>query len=151
MKDSPEAVARQLLEVVPFAMRLIRGEMRRRRGADLTVVQFRSLMFLQRNPGTALRRVAEHLGLTPPTVSKMISRLAERGFVDRPDSVSDRRRVELRLTARGNALVERVRGETVVRFAEKFERLPPAEREKLTSALELLRKELQEHEEEPVA
>jgi DNA-binding MarR family transcriptional regulator len=139
MKDSPEAVARELLDFVPFAMRLIRTEMRCRRGSDLTVTQFRSLVFLQRNSGAALRQVAEHLGLTPPTVSNMIHRLVERGLIERPDSAADRRRVELRLTARGNALVERVRGETVVRFAERFGNLPPAEREKLISALDLLR------------
>ncbi len=142
MRESAEAVAREILDVVPFAMRLIREEMRSRRGADLTIPQFRSLIFLQRAPGAALHQVAEHLGLTPPTVSKMINSLVERGLIERPDSAADRRRVELRLTARGTTLIDRVRGETVSKFAERFETLPPAEREKMISALETLRKAL---------
>jgi DNA-binding MarR family transcriptional regulator len=143
MKESAEAVAREVLDVVPFVMRLIRTEMRRHRGADLTLPQFRTLLFLQRNTGAALHQVAEHLGLTPPTVSKMISGLVTRGLIERPDSAVDRRRVELRLTARGNALIDRVRGETVAKFAERLETLPLAEREKLISALESMRKTLQ--------
>jgi DNA-binding MarR family transcriptional regulator len=150
MKDTPEAVARAVLDAVPFAMRLIREEMRRRRGADLSVPQFRSLLFLQRTPGAALRRVAEHLGLTPPTVSIMIHGLVERGLVERPDSAADRRRAELRLTARGDALIDRVRAETVAKFAQRFEKIPPAEREKMISALELLRDVMQSDNSKPV-
>ena len=143
MKESAEAVAREILDVVPYAMRVIREEMRRHRGSDLSVPQFRSLLFLQRNPGAALHQVAEHLGLTPPTVSKMVFGLVSRGLVERPDSAVDRRRVELRITARGTALLDRVRGETVAKFAERLESLPMAEREKLLSGLGSLRKALQ--------
>jgi DNA-binding MarR family transcriptional regulator len=151
MKDTAEAAAREVIDVVPFAMRLIREEMRGRRGGDLTIPQFRSLLFLQRSPGAALRQVAQHLGLTPPTVSKMIHGLVARGLVERPDSEADRRRVELRLSARGNALIERVRSETVARFAGRLENLPPADREKLISALESLRRTLSEEGLKPVA
>ena len=143
MKETSETLAREILEVVPFTMRLIREEMRRHRGTDLTIPQFRTLLFLQRNPGVALHQVAQHLGLTPPTVSKMVSRLLSRGMIERPVSTSDRRRVELRLTARGNALIDRVRGETVTKFAERLEKLAPVEREMMISALGLLRMVLQ--------
>jgi DNA-binding MarR family transcriptional regulator len=142
MSESPEALARAVVDVVPLAMRVIRGEMRGRRGADLTVPQFRTLLFLQRRPGVALRALAEHLGLTPPTVSKMISGLGRRGLVERPDSAADRRRIELRLTPRGAALVDRVRGETVAKIAERLGRLSAPERETVLSALELLRRSL---------
>jgi len=123
-------------------MRVIREEMRSRRGADLSIPQFRTLLFLQRNPGAALGTVAHHLGSTPPTVSKMIFSLGERGLIDHPDSSADRRRVELRLTPRGAALVDRVRGETVAKFAERLENIPATERENILSAFESLRKTL---------
>jgi DNA-binding MarR family transcriptional regulator len=143
MPKTAEALAREILDTVPFVMRIIRSEMRSRRSSDLSIPQFRSLLFLQRNPGVALRELADHLGLTPPTVSKMVFSLVSRGLVERPDSSADRRRVELRLTARGVSLVDRVRGETVAKFAERLEKLPPDERERILSALESLRKELQ--------
>ncbi len=144
MRDTAEALARELLDVVPFVMRRIREEMRRHRGADLSIPQFRTLLFLQRNPGAALRDVADHLGLTPPTVSKMTAGLFSRGLIERPDSTVDRRRVELRLTARGNTLIDRVRGETVAKFAQQLDKLSPVEREKMISSLESLRMVLQE-------
>ncbi len=131
-------------------MRRIREEMRARRGADLTIPQFRTLLFLQRHPGSALRDVAEHLGLTPPTVSKMAAGLVSRGLIERPDSTEDRRKVELRLTARGNTLIDRVRGETVAKFAGALEKLAPAERDKLISSLESLRMALQMDDKTPV-
>ena len=130
-------------------MRLIRKEMRRHRGADLTIPQFRSLLFLQRHPGAALIQVAEHLGLTPPTVSKMINGLVTRGLVERPDSTVDRRRAEMRLTARGNTLIDRVRGETIAQFAKRFEKLPPIERDKVLSGLSALLKALEADEKKP--
>ncbi len=150
MKESAEALAREVVDVVPFAMRLIREEMRRHRGADLTIPQFRTLIFLQRSPGAALHQVAEHLGLTPPTVSKMINGLVKRNLMERPDSTADRRRVELRLTPRGIALIDRVRGETVAKFAERLENLSQAEREKMISSLESLRMVLQSGGKKPV-
>ncbi len=149
MRDSAEALAREVLDVIPFAMRRIREEMRARRGADLSIPQFRSLLFLQRHPGAALRDVADHLGLTPPTVSKMTAGLVSRGLIERPDSTVDRRKVELRLTARGNTLFDRVRGETVAKFVEQLEKLPSAEREKMISSLESLRMALQAVEKTP--
>ncbi|MBN1440141.1 MAG: winged helix-turn-helix transcriptional regulator [Anaerolineales bacterium] len=149
MKNTAEAVAREILDVAPFAMRLIRDEMRSRRGADLTVPQFRTLLFLQRKPGSALRELAEHLGLTPPTVSAMVNSLAVRGLIWRPDSQFDRRRVELRLTARGNALVDRVRAETVALFSKRFEKMPPEDCQTILAAFESLRAALQGEKEQP--
>jgi DNA-binding MarR family transcriptional regulator len=150
MKETAEDIAREVLDVIPLAMRRIREEMRSRRGTDLTMVQFRTLLFLQRHPGAALRQVADHLGLTPPTVSKMINTLAVRGILERPDSAADRRKVELRLTARGDALIDRVRGETVAKITQRLERLAPEECEQMFSALDLLRGVLREHGDGPV-
>jgi DNA-binding MarR family transcriptional regulator len=150
MKNTSEALAREMLEVVPFAMRHIREEMRRHRGSDLTIPQFRTLLFLQRNPGTALIHLADHLGLTPPTVSKMIDGLVVRGLIERPGSTIDRRRVELRLTVRGNTHIDRVRGETIANFAVRLENLPAGEREKIIAALDSLREALQMNVGEPV-
>jgi DNA-binding MarR family transcriptional regulator len=150
MKDTSEALAREILEVVPFVMRLIREEMRRHHSSDLTLPQFRTLVFLQRNPGAALHKVAEHLGLTPPTVSHMINSLFARGLIERPGSVLDRRRIELRLTTRGNSLIDRVRGETVSSIAVRLEKMRADERGNLIAALESLHRTLQGDEIKPV-
>jgi DNA-binding MarR family transcriptional regulator len=140
MKDKPETIARELLDVIPMTMRSIRKEMRSRRGADLSVPEFRAMLFLQRAPGAAVYQAAEHLGLTPPTVSKMIDGLVERGLAQRVSAIEDRRRVELRLTAKGDSLVDKVRQETAAQFAERLAALPSPDRENLYAALQSLRR-----------
>ena len=78
MALSPQEAAHQLLEVIPVVMREIRTEMRSRRSPDLTVPQFRTLSFVNRNVGSSLLEVANHLGLTPPSTSRIVDGLIYR-------------------------------------------------------------------------
>jgi DNA-binding MarR family transcriptional regulator len=96
-----DTCAREVLDVVPTVMRFIRTEMRRHRALDLSVPQFRSLVFIERTAGTPLNGVAAHLGLTPPSVSKLIDGLSNRGMVKRRESTGDRRRLTIEITAEG--------------------------------------------------
>lgn len=73
--DRLEESAGRLLDTVPQVMRCIRTEMRSRRGHNLTVPQFRTLNFLKRSPEASLSEVAEHLGLTLPSASKIVDGL----------------------------------------------------------------------------
>ena len=138
MDASVDMIAREVLEVVPLIMRTIRKEMRSRRSPDLSVVQFRTLLFLNRNPGASLSTVAEHLGLTLPTVSKMVDRMVANNLVTREDSSADRRRMTLTLTAKGQNLLAEARGGTLERLAGILEGLAPGEREVVHQAVQLL-------------
>jgi DNA-binding MarR family transcriptional regulator len=126
---SSDDLARELLEVVPLIMRTIRGEMRRRRTASLTVPQFRAMMFLNHNPGASLLNVARHLGLTSPTVSKMVDGLVDEKLVRRQESSQDRRKVLLGLTSQGRVMLEQARKGTQTRLAEILSSLTAQERE----------------------
>ncbi len=106
MRPSPEECAREVLDVVPLVMRAIRAEMRSHRTPDLSVPQFRALLFLKRNPGASLSAVSDHLGLTPPSASKLVDGLVARGLVARQVSPTDRRRVMLVVTPPGAAILE---------------------------------------------
>ncbi len=133
-----DIIARDVLDVVPVIMRTIRAEMRRRRSSEVSVVQFRTLLFLNRNPGVSLSEVAGHLGLTAPTVSKMISGMVANRLITRWDSSSDRRRVTLTLTEQGQTLLETARSGTHARLSEILGRLSPAEQETVHQAFQLL-------------
>lgn len=139
MSQPCESCARELLDVIPVVMHAIREEMRRHRGVDLSVPQFRALLFIKRNPQSALSNVAAHLGLSLPAVSAMVDGLVHRGLVSRLDSASDRRRVELSLTASGSELLQKARGETIAHFAELLSALTEEEQARLSEALQLLR------------
>jgi DNA-binding MarR family transcriptional regulator len=138
MEVSPEACARELLEVVPLIMSAIRSEMRSHRTPDLSVPQFRALAFIYRRPGTSLSAVADHLGLTLPSTSKLTDVLVGRGFVDRTPSAVDRRRVTLALTDRGRSIYETARRCTQEYLTRSLATLADAERDDVLEAMHAL-------------
>ena len=112
MAKKEDECAREVLDVVPSVMRFIRTEMRGHRALELSVPQFRSLVFIDRAAGASLGGVAEHLGLTPPSTCKLIDGLSARGMVTRRESPGDRRRVTLEITAEGARALAGARSET---------------------------------------
>lgn len=140
LEVTPETCARQIMELVPPLMRLIRTEMRRQAGGQLSVPQLRVLAYLGRNPGACLADVAAHLGVTNPTASAMVDRLVRRGLVERAQHPDERRRVVLRLTADGVALLERARGLTRDQLAQALATLSQRELRCLDEGLAVLRR-----------
>jgi len=107
------------LEITPIIWRRIRAEMRRHTMPGLSLPQFRALNFLSHHPEASLSVVAEHLGLTPPTASKLVQKLVTDGVVVRK-SATDRRRVCLSLTEAGIAALSIARSETRQHLAERL-------------------------------
>jgi DNA-binding MarR family transcriptional regulator len=133
----PADCSTRLLEVVPSIMRHIRKELRSHAMPGLSVPQFRTLNFLRRHPDASLSSVAEHLGLTPPTVSKMIQKLVEQGVIIRK-TATDRRQVRLSLSAAGISAVTQAREETRTQLAENLKALSQEDLKNLLSALQML-------------
>jgi DNA-binding MarR family transcriptional regulator len=134
-----EESARQLLEVVPLVMQDIRSEMRRRGSLDLSVPQFRVLAFVNRNEGASLWEVARHMGLTPPSTSRLVNNLIERDLMTRADHPEDRRRVRLTVTRRGRTILQKSTDETVSYLAKKLSGVDADSREVIEKAVEALR------------
>lgn len=139
MSVSTDECTREILEVVPLIMRAIRAEMRSQRTPDVSMPQFRTLGFLSRHEGASLSDVAEHIGLTLPSMSKMIDGLVKRGLVSRETFPQDRRRVALKLTAQGRATWQSARQVTQAHLAQRLEALPASERAAVVSAMQALR------------
>jgi DNA-binding MarR family transcriptional regulator len=138
MTISSNDVAREVLDVVPLVMRTIRSEMRSRRNSTLSVAQFRTMNYINRNSGAALQDVAGHLGLTPPTVSKMIDGLVVDHFVERQASSQDRRKVLLGLTSKGKRMLEQARNGAQSRLSEMFSGLSQPECEIIMQGMKCL-------------
>jgi len=139
MITSPDVCAQEILEVVPVVMRTIRAEMRRHRTADLSVPQFRTLAFIDRNVDASLSDVAEHIGLTLPSMSKIVDGLVARKLVTRQTHATDRRRMMLALTARGLTALQTSREATRACLAEDLAALSDRQRETIAQAMEILR------------
>ena len=136
---TPEMAARELLEVAPAIVRAIRAEMRTHRLAELSVPQFRTMGFLNRHPGASLSDVAEHIGLTLPTMSKLVDGLVARRLATRETHAGDRRRVTLALTPRGHATWQAARESTQAYLAKLLTALAEGERTAVVQAMEILR------------
>jgi DNA-binding MarR family transcriptional regulator len=139
MSASPDECAREILELVPQVMRAIRIEMRRQRASDLSIPQFRMLAFLSHNEGASLSDAAEHIGLSLPSMSKLVDGLVARQLVTREPSSEDRRRVTLALTEAGQIAFQAARKLTQACLAEQLAALPPADRATVIRAMQILR------------
>jgi len=138
MTASVDDVANQIFEVIPVVMRTIRSKFREHRAADLSVVQFRALAFINRRKGVSLSDVADHIGLTLPSMSKMVDGLVNRKLVSRNEHDTDRRRVCLSITATGKQELDVSHANTQAFLADKIAGLSAPERETISAALHLL-------------
>src|SRR6478672_10120056 len=92
--------ARELLDALPPVTWFIRRTMRSYR-KGLSLPQFRALVLIDREPSVSLSVVADHLGVSLPTASRIVGGLVRNGLLARGGSEVDRRVCHLSLTARG--------------------------------------------------
>ena len=130
--------ARDILETVPLVMRFIRNQARRHRTAGSSVVQFRTLNFLGHGENRSLSAVAEHLGLSLPAVSRLVTGLVKKGLVERQTISTNRRQVALTLTQEGRAAVEKIRGEIWSQLADSLGAISVAEQKVIQDAMRIL-------------
>ncbi|MFN8475667.1 MAG: MarR family transcriptional regulator [Anaerolineae bacterium] len=139
MSALSDECAEEVFEVAPLIMRTIRQSMRAHSAHDLSVPQFRSLAYVGRHPGVSLSDVADHVGLTLSSVSKLVDGLVTRELVVREASAEDRRYLTLRLTPAGEALLDEARQATREDLARLLGALSPAEQARVMEAMGLLR------------
>jgi DNA-binding MarR family transcriptional regulator len=134
-----DETARQVLDTVPLVMRTIRTEFRSQRSNDLSVAQFRTLAYIDSNDGASLSSLAGYIGLTLPSMSKLVDGMVSRGLVARNEYVEDRRRICLRLTPQGKSELETVHKHTEAFLANKLSSLTKEELASITHSLQILK------------
>lgn len=139
IRSSMDECTREVLETVPSVMRVIRSELRKHRARELSVPQFRTLNFLSRNKGASLSEVAEHIGLTLPSMSTLVDGIVTRNFAVRRTHPHDRRRVTLELTDRGQMILRSARDATRDYLAQKLESISLEDRSKVAESMRILR------------
>jgi DNA-binding MarR family transcriptional regulator len=139
MAPTPEECAHELIDVIPDVIQVIRAEVRRQRGRDLSILQLRALVYLDRNPGATLSAVAEHVGLTLSSMSTQVSKLVQRKLVERNESPHDRRFVTLTLTPSGEAHLQEARRGAESTLAVRCKEWSPSERATVVQAMAILR------------
>jgi len=127
-----------MLDGMPQVMWFIRRQMRQHRTRGMSVPQFRTLVMLDRFPTASLSAVAENLGASMPTASRMVSGLVSKGFVARKAHPTDRRQASLVMTAKGRSALNTARQATQEGIARELARLGDAERAMICRAMGLL-------------
>jgi DNA-binding MarR family transcriptional regulator len=131
--------AHEVLEVVPIVFRVIRTELRKYGAKEMSVPQFRTLAFVYRKESASLSEVADHIGLTLPTMSTLVDGLVDRGLINRREDREDRRRITLTLTEPGRARFESARGATMVNLEQRLRHLSASDRATIAASMRMLR------------
>jgi DNA-binding MarR family transcriptional regulator len=108
--------------------------------------QPRLLLALWREEGQTQSDLAERLHVRPATITKMLQRMAEAGFVERRRDSQDQRVVRVYLTDHGRAVQEQVRRVWEQMEREVLEGFAPEEHRLLREFLLRIRENLRERE-----
>ena len=131
---APGLTAERLGDVVGRLVRMLR----RLQVAPLGSSAMSALATVVGQGQVRLGELAEIEGVTPATLSRVVTVLERQGFVERRTDPDDRRAAFLLATPSGTASVEQLRSVRGAALAARIERLSAQERATLEAGLEVL-------------
>jgi DNA-binding MarR family transcriptional regulator len=106
----------------------------------LSDTQLAALAALERHTAMTPGELAEHEKVQPPSMTRVITALEERGLVTRQPHATDRRQVVLTVTDHGRSVVQQFRRLREAWLAQRLRELTPQERQTLRAAAPILEK-----------
>ncbi len=94
---------------------------------NVSFPQFFLLTYLDLKEVLTMSAIAQKMGHTTAAASGLVARLENLGYVVRSSAREDRRKVMVCITAKGSALVRRIREDMVGNLAKIMEHLSPDE------------------------
>lgn len=137
MSDLTTPAAASILEAIPLAMRVLAAELRRT-GHTLAPSHFRLLAALYGRQATQ-SELAHWIAVSPPTISRSISTLEDRGWVRRVPSAEDGRVVLAELTPAGEEVLEDMKRKAMRRIEGFVAPLSAEQERKLIAGMDILR------------
>lgn len=129
----PQLVGRLRLVVGRLARRL-----RQQGHGEVTPSMHSALVSVERLQPVPLGELASVEQVQPPTITKLVAKLEDLGYVVRETDERDRRIARVRLTTDGVRHLAQSRKRKDAYLAERLRRLDPADRELLSRALPVL-------------
>ncbi|HSL76649.1 MAG TPA: MarR family transcriptional regulator [Candidatus Limnocylindrales bacterium] len=105
---------------------------------NVSMAQLRCLHLIAATGETRMSRLVSLLGVSISTVSGLVDRLVDRGFVTRHDDPADRRQVVIAATPAGTAFLDQMRDLGNAQFRELIARLRPDELRTVRRSIEIL-------------
>lgn len=139
MVRAPRLAAAQLAAALRDSITRLNRRLRQARPiGDLTITQLSALTSLELGGALTPRELAEIERVQPPTLTKIVAKLEERGLVQRTPHPTDGRQVILAASESGRAVVAEHRRTRDEWLAKQLMTLTPEEREVLAKAAEIL-------------
>src|SRR5262245_36628115 len=135
MAVSPEQLTVQLRDAITRLNRRLRQE---RPVGDLTVTQLSALTSLRLGGALTRRELSDAERVQPPTMAKIVSKLEERGLVQRSPHPTDGRQVLLSPTEEGIAVIDSYFRVRDVWLSARLADLTPEERDTVARAASIL-------------
>jgi DNA-binding MarR family transcriptional regulator len=112
--------------------------LRRQGDTGLTPSQLSALTSIERHGPLTLGTLADHERVAPPSITKVVAKLEESGFVARRADAADRRVAHVSCTPAGGALLAHVRQRKDVWLASRLADLDHDQRARLAAALDVI-------------
>jgi len=131
--DAAVDVARLRVAIARLSRRLRRHEL-----AGLTPTQLSALATVERAGPLRLGDLAAAEGIAPSTLTRLVTALEERGYVDRGPVPGDARASTLAITPAGHTVLEQIRQESTTVLADSLRTLTGSQLAALAAALPAL-------------
>jgi DNA-binding MarR family transcriptional regulator len=128
------------ISVSRLARRLRAERIARGLATELSDTQLAALAALERHDAMTPGELAEHEKVQPPSMTRVIAALLERGLVTRAPHPTDGRQVRLTVTDQGRELVQQSRRLREAWLAQRLRELTPQERAALRAAAPILQR-----------
>jgi DNA-binding MarR family transcriptional regulator len=137
----PKNKSAELALLIMNAGRLLHQKLHESGGSgSVSMLHFKIMSFVGERGPTTMKDVAVFLGVTAPSATVLINRLAKSGELVRVKSSGDRRSVSVKLTPLGRRIVERDRKALVGRMSSILSCISADEAKQLSAILKNLLK-----------
>lgn len=121
-----------------MAVTRLARQLRQQAGSDLTPTMRAAVGTIARQAPLTLGELAAIEQVAPPTATKVVAKLEERGLVEREPDTSDRRVVRVVLSDAGRRWLDADRRRRHAWLAARIDALPVGDRQRLRAAVDVL-------------
>jgi DNA-binding MarR family transcriptional regulator len=138
-----EIVAEDLLSIPPIIFRIVRNKLIKTTlidiGADITPHQFEIIRLLMEEGTLHVAEICQRLQIAKAQMTQLIDKLVDLNIVERKLGKTDRRIINIALTAQGRTLLEEHKNSVIRAVNETMSFLTEKELEDLSDSLRKLR------------
>ncbi len=141
--NSQEKVAKDLLSIPPLIFRRIRSKLNKNPvseySVNITTLHFEIMMLLEDESILHVAEIGERLFLAKAHMTQLVNKLVELNLVERTLDASDRRIINISLTAQGQRVLNEQKHSIMTSMMESISSLTPQDLQDLTASLNKLK------------